>query len=130
MPRMLTNEEVVENIQAVSKLLDGKTPSIPGWNRVAEEAPFRVFSHMTIIRRFGTWNAAMEAAGLTPNYGGRPLKEIERLHTSDPSSIQDLWDYATLLDAKIELIARRLGMLNLSAEAEELVTQLIASEAE
>lgn len=60
-----SNDTLLEAIQRYAELL-GRTPSVPSWIRDTQHLSW-LPSSATIVKRFGSWNAAMKAAGLKPN---------------------------------------------------------------
>jgi hypothetical protein len=56
----LGQEDIISEIRRVARLLDKQSVS------VAEFEKYANVSEMTILRAFGTWNAAAQAAGLVP----------------------------------------------------------------
>ena len=63
-----TDEELIDLLKAKARSL-GRTPTVREVNP-DNDMP----SAMTYINRFGSWNQALEAAGLTPNRRGRHKK--------------------------------------------------------
>lgn len=70
--------EVVERIQALAKEL-GRTPTLKEWGQR--------FGVGTVLRRFGTWNAAVKAAGLVPNR--RRIRPMRR-RVTDAEALESL----------------------------------------
>ena len=77
----LTDEQLIEDLKKVAKVLCSSSFSSGDYQKYGE------FSRVTFFRRFGTWNNALEKAGLIPykQVSGRKisdeviLQEIERV---------------------------------------------------
>ncbi len=77
----LTDEQIIEDLKRVAKILGSSTFSSGDYQKYGE------FARGTIFRRFGTWNDALKKAGLRPyiRVSGRKisddaiLQEIERI---------------------------------------------------
>ena len=77
----LTNEQLIEDLKKVAKVLCSSSFSSGDYQKYGE------FSRVTFFRRFGSWNNALEKAGLIPykQVSGRKisdeviLQEIERV---------------------------------------------------
>lgn len=56
-----TDTELLQDLQRVAKGIDASVLKQRDYNRLGK------FSHKVFCRRFGSWNAALEKAGLTPS---------------------------------------------------------------
>lgn len=76
MPNQIPEDELIEELQRLADDL-GETPT------AADMDDNGAYSHGTYVTRFGTWNQAVETAGLTPNTGRGD-------HVSDEALLDDL----------------------------------------
>jgi DNA-binding CsgD family transcriptional regulator len=78
-----TREAIVCAIQEWADEHGGIPPSSTHWKAARVRGDDRVTSVSSVLRRFGTWNAAIQAAGFEPHAGGpvggvTPLTEDQR----------------------------------------------------
>jgi hypothetical protein len=59
-----------------------QTPSAREWEQAGENHPCR----QTVMRVFGSWNAAIAAAGFTPKSQGQNRAEVRRLRPRCPNT--------------------------------------------
>jgi hypothetical protein len=63
-----TEERIIRAVQAWAKRHDGKPPKYNDWSRAAIKTGGSMHpSRVTVEERFGSWNAAIAAAGFVPN---------------------------------------------------------------
>jgi hypothetical protein len=67
-----TRERVIACIRAWARAHGGIPPSQDDWDHGTEEHPF----YRTAANRFGSWNAAIEAAGFTPLAQGQQRSKV------------------------------------------------------
>lgn len=78
----ISTDELIQDLQRVSTVLDKKTFSSQEYNK------YGAFSHTTFFKRFKTWNNALTAAGLTPFevVSGKRISEYKLLE-----EIERIW---------------------------------------
>ena len=69
--RAAKRQMLIEKIRAWAALHDGVPPRIIDWKKVTGTSwP----SYLTVIRAFGSWDAAVLQAGFAPRGRGRPIQ--------------------------------------------------------
>jgi hypothetical protein len=87
-----TEERIIRAIQAWAKRHGGKPPKYNDWSRAAIETGGTMHpSRVTVAERFGSWNAAIAAAGFTPNpkhVSQKPHARCKRGHLLVPENVK------------------------------------------
>jgi hypothetical protein len=82
-----TAERIIRAIHSWAKLHGGEPPKYNDWSRATDAHPARI----TVVERFGSWNAAIAAAGLEPNpkhVSQKPHARCKRGHPLVPENLK------------------------------------------
>lgn len=91
MPPRIPEEDLLDELRRLADELD-KTPSGPDMAADGEYSP------STYRRRFGSWNGAIETAGLEPRPVGAPREVANQLVEMDPEE----WDLRQSADGGVD----------------------------